>query len=100
MSEVLITTGYNFEGYHIVKYLGVVSANLNPKYYLGDMLKKVDVDNVFKKIKAEALERLTEEAIALGGNGVIGLQWHQFEFGIVPCLSCIATAVLLVKEKN
>lgn len=99
MSELLVTTGYNFEGYQIVKYLGVVSATLNPKYYLDGVLM-VDVDNVFKKMKTEAMKRLTEETSALGGNGVIGLQWHQFEFGIVPCLSCIATAVLLGKEKN
>ena len=99
MSEVLITTGFKFEGYHIVKYLGIVSASVWPKPYLGRTCR-IDVDTVFKKIQTEAMKRLTEEANALGGNGVIGLQWNQIEIGITPSLSWVATAVLLEKEKN
>lgn len=98
MGEVLITTGYNFEGYRIVKYLGIVSANLIIKDYLGGL--RFDAEENLEKIQDKSIKRLTNKTIALGGNGIIGLQFNQFDMGVRSCFSFIATAVLLGKEKN
>lgn len=99
MSEVLITTGYNFEGYHIVKYLGIVSANLMMKNYSNSMWQsKMDED--LGKMQNDVIKKLTSKTISVSGNGIIGLQFYQFDLVGGRCFSGSATAVLLAKEKN
>ena len=80
MSQMLITSGFNFEGYRIVKYSGYIS---------GDDAISVDrgyafFDNVGVKdklmdsltvIRRNALKELKEAAYNLGCNAVIGVDF-------------------------
>ena len=98
MGQLLMTTGYNFERYRIVKYLGVISVTVNPYEY-------------FKKARLEGIDRyqcavndevklLMQRAVDLGGNGMIGLRFQQFmDTSMSSRLFCSATVVLLEKEE-
>lgn len=98
MDNMMITTGYNFEGYRIVEYLGIVAADLFYRDYEGLFSFKKDSE-IIPDVRADAIKELQRKTEALGGNAIIGytgfLQNAVGEFS--TCFSSTATAVRIEK---
>lgn len=81
MSEMLITSGFNFDGYTITKYSGYISGDdavavdrgLNIFFEDGRVKDKLMESLVI--IRRNALRELKEAAYALGCNAVIGVDF-------------------------
>ncbi|MBU6244351.1 MAG: heavy metal-binding domain-containing protein [Actinomycetales bacterium] len=82
--DVLITTGFSFDGYTIVKYSGVISADevveissVSMGFWSGTKVTKPgEAFTVgLSHIRRNALARLKESAYALGCNAVIGVDF-------------------------
>ncbi len=76
LSQILITSGFNFDGYTITKYSGYIS---------GDDIVSVNRRNVYDGmldalvvIRRKALQELKEAAYDLGCNAVIGVDFDYF----------------------
>ncbi len=83
LSSMLITSGFNFDGYTITKYSGyisgdsAVSMDRPTQGWLGGVNKDVGGDLLagLAKIRRNALAELKEAAYALGCNAVIGVDF-------------------------
>lgn len=83
MASMLITSGFNFDGYTITKYSGYISGDSavsmdRPQHgWLGGVNKDVGSDLLagLSHIRRKALEELKEAAYALGCNAVIGVDF-------------------------
>lgn len=83
MASILITSGFNFEGYAIKKYSGYISGDDavsmdRPTHgWLGGVNKDVGADLLagLAHIRRNALAELKEAAYALGCNAVIGVDF-------------------------
>ena len=82
LSEMLISSGFNFEGYRIVKYSGYISGDDAveiPRTFTifglsgGDNGQKLT--DALVKIRIQALKELKEAAYDLGCNAVIGVDF-------------------------
>ncbi len=82
IASMLITSGFNFDGYTIKKYSGYIS---------GDDAIQINRDDLFKdagqvltdalvKIRIQALKELKEAAYDLGCNAVIGVDFDYMTF--------------------
>lgn len=82
-ASMLITSGFNFDGYTITKYSGYISGDSaismdRPKQgWLGGVNRDVGEDLLagLAQIRRKALEELKEAAFALGCNAVIGVDF-------------------------
>ena len=80
---MLTTTGYNFEGYKIIKYLGVISEAVVMGTGFLSSLSASFADftggrsgiyaDKLQKGKSEAMRKLERRAEQLGGNAIIGI---------------------------
>jgi uncharacterized protein YbjQ (UPF0145 family) len=83
MASMLITSGFNFDGYTITKYSGYISGDdavqcdRPTKGWLGGMSNNVGEDLLagLAQIRRNALAELKEAAHALGCNAVIGVDF-------------------------
>lgn len=83
MASMLITSGFNFDGYTITKYSGYISGDSaismdRPTHgWLGGVSKDVGGDLLagLAQIRRKALEELKEAAYALGCNAVVGVDF-------------------------
>jgi uncharacterized protein YbjQ (UPF0145 family) len=83
LASILITSGFNFEGYSITKYSGYISGDDavsmdRPSHgWLGGVNKDVGADLLsgLSQIRRKALAELKEAAYALGCNAVIGVDF-------------------------
>jgi len=83
IASMLITSGFNFDGYTIAKYSGYISGDSaismdRPTHgWLGGVNKDVGGDLLagLSQIRRKALEELKEAAYALGCNAVIGVDF-------------------------
>ena len=83
VESILITSGFNFEGYSITKYSGYISGDDavsmdRPNHgWLGGVNKDVGADLLsgLSHIRRNALAELKEAAYALGCNAVIGVDF-------------------------
>ena len=82
LSQMLISSGFNFDGYTITKYSGYISGDGAVDVDRGTTGFFGDVTNVgeslmasLKTIREKAVVRLKEEAYALGCNAVIGVDF-------------------------
>ncbi|MBK6295336.1 MAG: heavy metal-binding domain-containing protein [Rhodoferax sp.] len=83
LASMLITSGFNFDGYTITKYSGYISgddavqSDRPTKGWLGGMSSNVAEDLLanLAKIRRNALAELKESAYALGCNAVIGVDF-------------------------
>lgn len=79
LAQILITSGYSFEGYKIVKYSGYISGddavNVDRGFgsWGGNVGDKLMASLVV--IRRNALKELKEAALALGCNAVIGVDF-------------------------
>lgn len=89
-SRILMTTGYNFDGYSINKYLGVFSGEcaLGTGFLssfgsdISDILGKNSKSyaDKLRQAKEYALEQLQEQTIQAGGNAILGLSINYTMF--------------------
>ena len=83
LSQMLISSGFTFDGYKIVKYSGYISGDdvvqiprgeggiiFNTTADVGDALSKA-----LRKIRRQALQELKEAAYDLGCNAIIGVDF-------------------------
>lgn len=79
IANMLITSGFNFDGYHVVKYSGYISGDDAieiPRTGIFDSHKNGDkLTNALVKIRRVALAELKEAAYCLGCNAVIGVDF-------------------------
>lgn len=118
-SSILITSGFNFDGYHVVKYSGYISGDdviqisrgadgiFSSAKNVGEELSKSLV-----QIRRNALAELKEAALDLGCNAVIGVDFDyitldpetaNFRGGTtyLPYVFCVtANGNAVVIEKN
>lgn len=90
VKEHLITSGYNFEGYIIGKYLGIVSGEVvigtgiisEVKANFSDAfgLESESFAKKIEKAKKSSMERLIFNSISLGGNALIGVDFDYITF--------------------
>lgn len=90
INNILITTGYEFEGYTITECLGIIMGK--SFYSLNPLKRDSDV----------ALKSLVEEANSIGADAIIGFHFGSFHFDDkTPYIIAYGTAVKLAKiEKN
>ena len=113
LPSILISSGFNFDGYRIVKYSGYIS---------GDDAIQINRDDLFKNngqyltdcltlIRAQALKELKEAAYDLGCNAVIGVDFDYMTFEpetingtihyyqpYVVCVTANGNAVIIEKD--
>lgn len=79
MSKMLITSGFNFDGYRIVKYSGYISGDDAMTVSRGSSFTDGGVRdklmNSLTQIRRNALRELKEAAYDLGCNAVIGVDF-------------------------
>lgn len=82
LASILITSGFNFDGYKITKYSGYISGDdviQIPRGSDGIFATTTNVGNALSealvKIRRQALTELKEAAYALGCNAVIGVDF-------------------------
>jgi uncharacterized protein YbjQ (UPF0145 family) len=104
-----LTTGYNFEGYKIIEYLGLISGEsaLGTGFLSEYKASLADVfgtmTNAFsdklKIAKNAAIDTLIESCIEKGGNAVIGVNYDYITFtnNIIGVIAN-GTAVIIEKE--
>lgn len=105
-AECLMTSGYNFEGYKITAYKGLVSGEVAlgtgmfSEMFAGfsDLFGTESDDFQEKMIKAKkaAQTRLLNQVIKAGGNAVIGVDYDYIKFnGNMIGISANGTAVVV-----
>lgn len=79
MSKMLITSGFNFDGYRIVKYSGYISGDdamsVDRGYAWSDISVRDKLMASLTQIRRNALRELKEAAYDLGCNAVIGVDF-------------------------
>jgi uncharacterized protein YbjQ (UPF0145 family) len=111
LNDVMMTTGFDFQGYNITKYCGVI---FNEKFVgmgLTKIVKSI-VGNVVAEIKGTEAEEMSKrlqevkcdlvkevktEAILRGGNALIGIDFEPSYMGEIMMISMTATAVSIEK---
>lgn len=104
----LSTTGYSFDGFKIKAYKGIVSGEIvlgtgfisEFAASVSDMLgTKSDIfANKMTQAKQEALENLTKNALYVGGNALIGVDFDYITFNNnILGVSAKGTAVVIEK---
>ncbi|MBO4302033.1 heavy metal-binding domain-containing protein [Methanosarcinaceae archaeon] len=121
LSEMLITSGFSFDGYKVVKYSGYISGDdviqverstkwfqISDSTEVGDQLSRSLV-----QLRRNALAELKEAAYALGCNAVIGVDFdyltlepetagfggHTVYLPYVFCVTANGNAVIIEKEE-
>lgn len=105
--NILVTTTNTLESYKIQKYLGIVSTNVvNGTGIFSDF--KASLTDIFggrsgtyqrklRKMYQEAIDELSEEAIALGADAIVGLKIDYSEISgkdtQMFMISAVGTAV-------
>lgn len=114
LAEMLISSGFNFEGYRIVKYSGYISGDdevrIDRATLHDDKTGRV-LSDALVKIRVQALKELKEAAYALGCNAVIGVDYDYITIeqevqiynavAKTPYLVCVTAngnAVVIEKE--
>ena len=78
MSKMLISSGFSFEGYNIVKYSGYISGDDACEIPRGGIFGRnhgENLTNALVKIRRVALQELKEAAYNLGCNAIIGVDF-------------------------
>ena len=86
----MLTTGYDFQGYKIEKYIGLVSgecvigtgiiADLFSDFSDISGTKSKTFSNKMKEIKNSAIKEMVEDSIRIGGNAIIGISYDHITF--------------------
>lgn len=86
----MLTAGYDFQGYKIEKYIGLVSgecvigtgiiADLFSDFSDISGTKSKTFSNKMKEIKSFAIKEMIEDSIYIGGNAIIGITYDHITF--------------------
>lgn len=107
MELIMITSGHNFDGYTISKYLGYCSgesvlgtgflSSLNSS--IADILGKNSIlyEDKLKEAKTDALRKLEQEALRLGANALIGIDVDYTMFS-ADIIGVIANGTAVIAE--
>lgn len=118
ISQILISSGFNFDGYRIVKYSGYISGDDATQIPRGEWFTSnkhgEDLTNALVKIRRQALKELKEAAYDLGCNAVIGVDFDYITLEperssalnrqitvyepFVVCVTANGNAVVIEKE--
>ena len=113
--KMLMTSGYNFEGYTITEYLGVFSGEcaLGTGFlsslgagisdFLGTNSKMYS--NKLKEAKSYAMEQLQRQVVAAGGNAIIGLDIDYVSFssdimGVITTGTAVKLKDIVTSSEN
>lgn len=107
---MLITTGYDFEGYIIKKYIDVISSSVvlgtgllsSVSASFADLTgtRSGSYEQKLKSGEREALSILKERAKSLGGNGIIGIDIDYTTFGNDVLGVIVSGTVVVIHEKT
>lgn len=108
ISQHMLTSGYNFEGYKIVKYINIVSGQtvietgfINEfKANVSDTfgMESNTFSNRLENAKQSALNKLISKSISIGGNALIGVDFDYITFSNnMIGVSANGTSVLIEK---
>lgn len=109
-TKLLTTTGYSFEGYKITDYIGIVSAEIvlgtgvlsdcaaSIKDFFG--AKSGSYTNVLSKAKALVLRQLTNKAINVGANAVIGITFDITVIGNNMIVASVDGTAVVAEAEN
>ena len=78
MSKMLISSGFSFEGYRIIKYSGYISGDDAVEIPRGGIFggnNGENLTNALVKIRRQALKELKQAAYDLGCNAIIGVDF-------------------------
>lgn len=115
LASILITSGFNFDGYKIVKYSGYISGDDATEIPRGGIFggnNGKNLTDALVKIRIQALKELKEAAYDLGCNAVIGVDFDYItlepetaSFGggtvyepYVICVTANGNAVIIEKS--
>ncbi len=111
MGEIMLTSGFNFEGYEITEYLGFVSGQtaLGSNFFKGlaagvTEMSDAESEKLTSKLEQAndiAMEKLKKVAAMRGADAIVGLElnYTQFANNSVGTIAS-GTAVKLVKKEN
>jgi uncharacterized protein YbjQ (UPF0145 family) len=105
----MLTTGYSFEGYSILNYIGIVSGESvigtglfsSIEAGISDFfgIESYDYSEKIKKIKNIALNDMIKQSAKCGGNAIIGISYSYIHFsGDMIGVSVNGTSVFISKE--
>jgi uncharacterized protein YbjQ (UPF0145 family) len=108
---MLITSGYNFEGYSISRYRGFVSTEVVFgmglfKSIFSDMsdifgTESNSLNDKFQAARSAAIHRLQDKTIDLGGNAIIGIDIDITTLkDTLICVAANGTAVSIVQQNQ
>ncbi len=91
LNNILLTTGYNFTGYRITKYIGLLNASVvlgtgflsEISAEISDTLG-IESDRFSQKVeqaKSSTQTKLKQKALAVKANGIIGIDYDIFMVG-------------------
>ena len=75
IAEMLVTSGFNFDGYKIVKYSGYISGDDTTQISSIGFNNPQMITDSLVKLRIQALKELKEAAYDLGCNAVIGVDF-------------------------
>lgn len=109
--NIMLTTGYNFEGYSIVSYLGLASGDVvlgtgflsefsaSVSDFLGEKSKVFANKMIIAKQAAKSI--LIKDAVLKGGNAIIGINFDYITFSNnIIGISVNGTIVIIEESKN
>ncbi len=119
LAEMLITSGFNFDGYKIKKYSGYISGDdcvtIPRNNFWGTTTVDKNLCGALVKIRRQAIKELKEAAYSLGCNAVIGVDFDyltidpQHASGLnaqitvyepyVICVTANGNAVIIEKDE-
>ncbi len=115
LSKIMISSGFDFDGYRIVKYSGYISGDDATEIPRGGLFSQnngENLTNALVKIRRQALRELKEAAYDLGCNAVIGVDFDYITLEpetanitggtsyepYVICVTANGNAVIIEKE--
>lgn len=117
-AQMLVTSGFNFDGYRIVKYSGYISGDdamsVDRGYAWADISVRDKLMASLSQIRRNALRELKEAAYELGCNAVIGVDFDYITLDpqtasigggtvyqpYVFCVTANGNAVIIEKIEN
>lgn len=111
LKQILVTSGFDFEGYKIIEYIDIISTEIVLGMGLINGLF-ADISNItgtqsgslsrkLKEARMEVLDRLKEEAIGINANAIIGIDIDYTMFGdTMVAVIATGTAVMISKKEK
>lgn len=86
----MVTTGFNFEGYCITAYKGIVTADICHR-------SKIMFDEQWADARKEALQKLADQAKHLDADSIIGIRYEHILDSVNVHILVTGTAVTTKK---